>query len=335
MAHLSEDLINRFNASPLCNASLASKELFHSNFLAWLLKISPQFAKLFLRNPDAIVSEVLREKKHIDLTIKTNIGTYLVENKVKSLPDECQLAEYKRENIHTNSRFIYLSLATPSEATEKNHADVYWTSYNDIYSWINNRTDLECYPKLAVQDYQILLETLFKVNELATIKTLNSKLGFEKSEGDKFEQLRLHDVAQKLRHHNFIKVCRDQLNGNKDAEILNPVYEAGLSRSNGLVSIKFTLTCNTLIGIQIQAGQYRRFIESTNNADVENMALNLVKQGWLKGDNKAEKLCKFGKIFRYRYDSISSSTINDIVSKIAADMSYINKEMPAIKAAIK
>ena len=75
-----EKVVNNLKASPLFNMSLGSKELFHSNFLAWLLEISINSnnidIKLFLKllfpeveKNDLIVSSVVREFKNFDLFI--------------------------------------------------------------------------------------------------------------------------------------------------------------------------------------------------------------------------------------------------------------------------
>ena len=107
--------------SPLFNLSLASKELFHSNFLAWLCERYPNevggiFAK-FLKSPPESCSglTVRREKKNIDLSLQYPGGELLlVENKVKSIPSRGQLEEYSasvRDPAKTS--FLLLSLVHP------------------------------------------------------------------------------------------------------------------------------------------------------------------------------------------------------------------------------
>jgi hypothetical protein len=82
--------VRSLRASPLFHFSLASKELFHSNFLAWLCEtypslVGPLFAK-FTQAPNASCDRltVHREQRNTDLTIEFPNGeTLVVENKVK------------------------------------------------------------------------------------------------------------------------------------------------------------------------------------------------------------------------------------------------------------
>ena len=72
-------IVNNLRKNPVFRMSLASKELFHSNMLAWLLEsrsddennqpseIAQALAKLFM--PDYTVLTVLRERGHFDLLV--------------------------------------------------------------------------------------------------------------------------------------------------------------------------------------------------------------------------------------------------------------------------
>ena len=89
--------------SPMYNMSLSSKELFHSNLLAWLgntqetkaffVDIVDKLAGIKLDLNDSWTVE--REDKNFDLCIKKGKDYLLViENKVKSIPRKAQLDEY-------------------------------------------------------------------------------------------------------------------------------------------------------------------------------------------------------------------------------------------------
>ena len=79
-----KDVVDKLRNNPVFRMSLASKELFHSNMLAWLLEscdsddnllseIAKALAKLFMPKQDSEngykVLTVLREKSHLDLII--------------------------------------------------------------------------------------------------------------------------------------------------------------------------------------------------------------------------------------------------------------------------
>src|ERR1700760_5161094 len=88
-------------SDPMFAASQSSKELFHSNMLAWYLQRWPQARSelarawnLPLDHPDDQVV-IGREEHHLDLVMKAAGRLVLVvENKVFALPDETQLARY-------------------------------------------------------------------------------------------------------------------------------------------------------------------------------------------------------------------------------------------------
>lgn len=99
------------NQNFLFHASLGSKELFHSNMLAWFLKqTNPEGRceafELFLKCvahvncPSLSQGDVFitREENHIDLILKWRSGNELkyvfVENKFKSIPTANQLTQY-------------------------------------------------------------------------------------------------------------------------------------------------------------------------------------------------------------------------------------------------
>lgn len=112
-------------SSPLFNLSLSSKELFHSNFLAWLAQ---KYPSLFVEICKDLGCQadwsnanwcVERESMNFDLCIKTGEKIVMVlENKVKSIPSKLQLDEYVdklnkgKEHYVENRDLILLYLCT-------------------------------------------------------------------------------------------------------------------------------------------------------------------------------------------------------------------------------
>jgi hypothetical protein len=109
-----DNIIKNLKNNFLFQASLGSKELFHSNMLAWLLEQKNdrnefEVLKFFIKqftgedSPTFIEQEFLefrieREEQNIDLTIKWKDGEnwklIFIENKMKSIPTTKQLEEY-------------------------------------------------------------------------------------------------------------------------------------------------------------------------------------------------------------------------------------------------
>lgn len=170
--------ISSLQSSPVFNMSLSSKELFHSNFLAWAIKQYPQQAKDFFCKvikledneckcecDDNSIQCVDREKKNIDLSFKIcDCCSIYIENKFKSIAYKEQLDEYseKLSKMQGCKRFILLSLKTPkffkdSIYTKQNQKDWKLVTYeellNGFYCEIVNDEKIECYEKGLIQDY--------------------------------------------------------------------------------------------------------------------------------------------------------------------------------------
>lgn len=139
-----DDLSNNF----LFQASLGSKELFHSNMLAWLLEqpnIDGKLAALelfgkivleidsfpkidFSKNVDEELYSIKREENKIDLTIRwkeNETSKYIyIENKMKSIPTIEQLIEYNDKIKDENNFKLIL---TPFESTKsKEFKEIDW-----------------------------------------------------------------------------------------------------------------------------------------------------------------------------------------------------------------
>jgi len=118
-------LLEILAADPLFAASQASKELFHSNMLAWYLERWPQargnLAQAWeLPLDPAEQVTVRREWRHLDLVLEVaGQQVLIVENKVFSLPDEDQLRRYGAiaGSLPGTPSLVLLSLTDPGWRT--------------------------------------------------------------------------------------------------------------------------------------------------------------------------------------------------------------------------
>ena len=100
-----ENKIKYLKESPIYAMSLCSKELFHSNFWAWLMEQDESFIEIFFKNEgNKQLAGVGREDGNRDITVyrKSNkdnekADVYVIENKLKSIPTEEQLNKYKKD----------------------------------------------------------------------------------------------------------------------------------------------------------------------------------------------------------------------------------------------
>ena len=92
-------ICSELQAEPLFHLSMQSKELFHSNLLAWLCEAHPAIATsvfaTWIPEGDTDIVRVLRERTNLDLAVELpGLRPFVIENKVFSPPDERQLDDY-------------------------------------------------------------------------------------------------------------------------------------------------------------------------------------------------------------------------------------------------
>ena len=80
-------------------------ELFHSNLWAWLMETDREFIKCFFKSYNINnIPEIRRESDNLDLKIIDKVAKkqYIIENKLKSIPNNEQLERYieKQKDKH-------------------------------------------------------------------------------------------------------------------------------------------------------------------------------------------------------------------------------------------
>lgn len=273
--------------SPLFQLSLASRELFHSNFLAWLFERHPDWVGPVLgtapehRHWRLGKKGLRREERNLDLVLHLDCGsTLIVENKVKSVPYASQLDAYwkdvdKLEATYPKPRFLLLTLS-PGDAPAADKWAV--LTYGDVAERLTERTkDLEPgYERALIEDYAGFIRAL-------------SALGRIDAQHDWIDQrpdsreLRISDLLQKRK--------ATWLARNLRAGLMTSLFEAeapdtkplslgpgqfqiydGLTNGNGLVGFVLAVCDGPKlpgaralprygIGVQLQGNQYRSFVQ--------------------------------------------------------------------------
>lgn len=183
------DPVSKLIDSPMFNLSLSSKELFHSNFLAWLGN-NPDTNGFFTEVINELVFgldlqpggdwTVKREDKHFDLCIKDGKGeakdNYLliIENKVKSIPLKRQLDQYVKKDVRWkdgHKKYLLLTLTEKfahrtkiDKAITTNGSPNNWIvkTYKDLASVMRNKQKLVTKTNLRffLEDYICFIENL-------------------------------------------------------------------------------------------------------------------------------------------------------------------------------
>ena len=355
-----KNALEELNANPVFHMSLASKELFHSNFLYWLWKLD---AKMFLtlldklsedksseckdyfckKDPKTI--EVKREYQHFDLCVlEKDTPLLVIENKVKSIPYVEQLNDYT-EKLDGDCKKVLLTLMQ------------YFPDKSNISGWeIKHYNDLAVAIKESYVDteYQTFIDEYIKfisiLHNLSTSWNPDNVLITKQTIYKVFENLRLHDLFGKL---FFSRVA---------AELKKNLVEQGVDLSNISVSSSysdqmplFDVTIRNVIDtktefiIQVQGTSYRHAVarhdisyadlcnEMNTNDAVQKMwwpdgyFIQKQRKGNL-GYNKFE-LKSVNGCFIYKYITLVNSSTgcnNEVAADIDKLIEYIVNEVNAI-----
>ena len=275
--------------SPLFNLSLCSKELFHSNFLYWL---GTTHCALFVAvckelgckvNWNASPENIKREYCNLDLCACCDRQiTFILENKVKSIPQKSQLDRYVRENNPQTDNLILLSLATEFPDKESILNDGLWKirSYKDLCEAISKHKNLlegDSYALALVEDYCSFINNLHQLSQTWLLKK-ESYFLLPKDEKKEIEELRIGDLMDKIWYSQLCaslnKYIMDKFHletvsgygieaiAKTEGNILNTVYTNwGFTHGQGLLEAKLKINNDYVLLIQIQGNRYEHGIE--------------------------------------------------------------------------
>jgi len=330
--NISQQLLDTFNESPLCILSLSSKELFHSNMLSLLFRKFPTFLNDFCGCKVTAPAKITREEKNIDIMVKTSSMTFFIENKVKSIPDKDQLEKNMTKH---NGHFILLTLIPPTFNPQKMTKKLRVVTYAELSTMISKISTNDPYLKNLIKDYLDLLTVLEEIKTAVMANSRTETLFLDKTIQAQLAGIRMEDVGQKIRFSSSLRFFQTDCAGLYCDDISTDLYcddiSAGLSHTKGLLSLKTTIG-NYKIGIQIQEGVYRRFVESTNKTSVRKIAEELRRKNiWFEGDFTSNKFNKFAEIFLYTKVQVPTHTIDQLCKHAREDGEYLKKNRGKIE----
>jgi hypothetical protein len=333
-----------FRKSLICTLSLSSKELFHSNLIGWLFENSLDFARRFLNHEGLTkVDSVEREKSNFDLLVNAEGKCYIVENKVKSLPCPDQMTDYveKSNQQDLNATFILLSLADPSNKFRSSHPSVRIVTYDDVLNIIADLKTDNSFITDMLSEYCTLIKILLKIKHTATVNPEVS-LSYDPDQEDLLKQIRLFDVAQKIRYSNFAELVDKKLDKTNRLgfEFFIEPLDVSFSKGLAFMSLKARFKYKDdeiFLGIQIQGGHYRLYVESCSKKDVHALAEDLKKHDlWLNPENAANnKILKYDVYFKYSYSFITGMSAEKILAQIEKDLLRLFDSRSALKSKLQ
>lgn len=281
--------------SPIFHFSLHSKELFHSNFIAWL-GMDPELREVFKNVMESIGLDreyieswdedfiILREKDNLDLIVKAkdsltvikkgankgklktklNKKLYVViENKLKSIPTDEQLDEYSEKiNIRYGDQSPEFAKILLSIEVPENINSVGWriATYRQVIEGLEKPLTerLSVYKSAIISDYVQMLKSLVAI--MSDIKVSADEPFLNNMDCDtrqRLKELRIDDLYEKWRAAKVANLISMEIGANCTSGYTNnsPFIETSLNFSDDKDSDSGT--------IQIQGSQYRHCICTT------------------------------------------------------------------------
>lgn len=370
---MTQRLVDILRESPLFNVSLASKELFHSNFLAWLFTTYPResgalLSKFLMETHEPpYVTEVLREFRNRDLTIRFSDGQELViENKVKSLPYLEQLREYSAD-AELHQRFLLLSLLPPPFSSKGgvkiDGATWRILTYGELARMLEELRGkiADTYHAAMISDYIAFIAAF---SELFSSRVTDGNTRWNDAMraphgmtlGD-LRELRIGDIYQKLQYEWFAETLRAELDSRFPGIVrisgrgeVCPASSIrighGMTRGTGLVEASYVLVPGLYVTVQVQDNAYKQMLQGypgygARSRDVANRLFE--KQLWFGfsglGDGLQEyprgskRFNGYGETDFYRSVKIPASmTVSDVRKAFCDDIERIIKNCDAFKS---
>lgn len=258
------------DAEPLFHASLGSKELFHSNLIAWFVDHHPEAAREVFESwsrsePGTPGARTDRERRHLDLVIRLQgLAPLVIENKVFSPPRDKQLEEYAEDiapRFTPAPEFVLLSLSDPRwPSGQRELGGQLWShlSYGDLGAALTATAHLivDAYERATVERYATIAQTLQAIAEIVAVNVNDSTtfaLPVEFKEA--LQDVRLTQGFEKLRTRSIAHFIEGRLAAHEVGSIeINDEYTRSWPLLDSFVRVPGT---DDEIGWQYQEGQWR------------------------------------------------------------------------------
>lgn len=266
------NLCDQLRREPVFQMSLHSKELFHSNMLAWFCEAYPDSARQVLSQwvpqRDTQTHKIDREHRNLDLVIQIpGLAPVIIENKVFSPPDDAQLDGYSEKQIASldNPSLLLLSLGSPSWTdsafTSTNGRTWHHISYRDLTNTLGAEADLiPGFDGDVLRHYVTFVRALQEVVDLAGVVDPGEPIGLHPSTYEVLKVVRIHDAIGKLRSRSAIAAIRDETRSQfGDTEV---IFGANFTDGNPLLEAFVRSASGDYVGWQYQNAQWRLAVKT-------------------------------------------------------------------------
>lgn len=284
-----KEAIKYLKNSPIFAMSLSSKELFHSNFWAWLMEQDSEFIKCFFPSDDLAGEngiQILREKEHMDIQIQIGRGRairkYVIENKFKSIPTESQLCKYSETDGFQKGVLSGISENAPFDLPSKWKYLSYGCICDKLEQLLKGtKSENLSNNKMIVTQYIEMTRNLVGLVGDFLNEYGNKWLFPDKIPKEIRKDLRIGDVIQKMQTKKFLHYFYERStygkNLNSESFVENGytlITRTDMSHATSLFEVYMEpLKANGIpedskrIGIQIQKKEFRWFVIAGGNRD--------------------------------------------------------------------
>lgn len=326
-----EAKIRDIKKSPLYFLFISSRELFHSNFWAWLFELNNvELLKLFIDETKLVNTKdvkLFREKRLlkkgeksfiVDLYFESDRKPFLlIENKIKDFP--------KREQLTGIENAINTKIPTLTIATLFWDTDLSFENWNVVkYKDISNRIIPELfssniYYQQLISDYKQFVGNLAELaDHLKAIKEFDFTQSLSLSLYKLLNEIKLWEGYQKLRASHLLYFY-DQIKQG------NTLTRYGINNQRITIDFSIKIDNEHDIGIQIEDNQYRKFV---NGPKSEGLSQKLLKANFFFDSNwkstRKKTMMQYKPHFKYQFEKLEKMNYEELFKKINTDLDWIN-----------
>jgi len=271
-------LCDQLIAEPLLHMSLHSKELFHSNVIAWFCERYPEVARDLLSQwvptRNTSTHRIQREKTNLDLTIEIpGLAPVIIENKVFAPPDELQLERYSAATIERaeleDPRFILLSLGslnwTSSSYTTSSGLVWRHVSYQDLSKALSERVSgIDGFSGDVLRHYVSFISLLHELADDVANPGPNDPLNLPQSVRELLRPIRLHGAMEKFRYRSVAASLQRSMVSILDGAPAE--FNVDFTNTSPLIDVFITCQNGDSVGWQYQGEQWRLAIKLKQHA---------------------------------------------------------------------
>jgi hypothetical protein len=269
------ELCEKMDAESVFHLSLHSKELFHSNIIAWFCEKYPSPAKKVFEkwasSRNSTEHRVLREHKFIDLIIELpGLAPIVIENKVFAPIDEMQLIEYAEEKELKNFErpdFVCLSLGAPTWkesgfVTPSGHTWVY-LSYQSLATGLADVVEeIGGFDGELLKGYVRFVQLLQNLAEELGFPDSHESITINDSIRVYLQKIRMHDAFDKLRSRSAMAMLEKSLKSQFDFEDVE--FKTGFTNGEPLMEAFVPFANGDRVGWQLQGIQWRLAVKTAS-----------------------------------------------------------------------